>query len=245
MSFYNTTNPSKFARQNDAAYVSQNLQFLRSGFQQPFASTGAYLNISGPDHQYTPIELLSRYIVRTGNNSGTDVLPTAVGIINTIKAQQDVRSLAQDSNVIVPRRGFYWDVCFSALSSESFYEYAVVSPNFAYEIDPSVDGVVTITNCLDDIELPPNFPIFFVQGGNYYGEGDWNPNGKLIWVRFTLVNLDPEAGYLEVNASVLTNNCYLVPPETMSSSSKMVQTFEKAKDIAQRQKEARKKRVSV
>lgn len=213
MAFYNTQNPSKFVRQNESDYTSQHVQFLRSGFQQ-CNSIDHLSDIDGSNHQYTAAELLNRFIVRTNNNMSTDVLPTAKEIIDALKAQQDIRALAQDAKSIAPRRGFYFDVCFSAPSTEGFYQYAIVSPNMEYQLDPSVDGVLTITNCLGSSQpVPPGFPIIFVQGG-LWGEG-WFPQGNLIWVRFTLVNVTE--GSLQVNASVLTNNCYMEIPGDLAA----------------------------
>jgi hypothetical protein len=225
MSFYNVKNSSKFVINTPDNFISQHLSFLRSGFQQA-NSVSNLTDIIGTDHTYTVQELLNRFLVRSGAGISTDILPTAASIITAIQNQQDVRQLAQDSSPILPARGFYFDCCFSIpYNEEGTFEIAVVSPNDFYELDPSVDGVVTITNCIADPE--PTYPIFFLQPG------------VDIWVRITLNDVTP--GSQVVNFSVLTNNCYVAPP----TSSAMYQTVNRIKEKASRKLEERKSRLWV
>ncbi len=112
MSFYSITNPSKFVRQNENVYTAQSIEFLKSGFQQ-CDSVPSLTDISDAgSHTYTPAEMENRYTVRTGAAPATvDLLPTAAEIVQSIKDDQWVRKVAQDSAPIYPRRGFYYDWC--------------------------------------------------------------------------------------------------------------------------------------
>jgi hypothetical protein len=216
MSFYNVKPTTKFVVQNDDNYNLQHVQFLNSGFQQ---SWGLDLPIQG-DGFLTPNQLLNRYNVIT--QSSEYALPYAVDIITAIKAQQDVRALAQDSKAIFPSPGFYWDVCFS-LPSDSELSFLLFSPNSIGETNPAEKGIVTISTCP---ELGPDFPVIFGMSGDN------------VWVRFTLVNLDATAGYLEVNASVLTNNCpFLLSPSPLKE--KAVAMLENFKSKAQQSRKTR------
>ena len=124
MSFYNTQNPSKFVTQNPNNYTAQSIEFLKSGFQQA-DSVPSLTDIDGAgSHTYTPAEMENRYTVRTGLvGPVTDYLPTAVQIVQSIRDDQWVRQIAQDSAAIRPRRGFYYDF---ASYNESDYDLQIL-----------------------------------------------------------------------------------------------------------------------
>jgi hypothetical protein len=125
MSFYNTQNPVRFNTQNQNNYTSQSLEFLKSGFQQS-DSVPTLTDISDiGSHTYTPAEMENRYTVRTNAAPATvDLLPTAAQIVQSIRDDQWVRQIAQDSAPIYPRRGFYYDWC---VYNEGDYDLQVLA----------------------------------------------------------------------------------------------------------------------
>ena len=115
MSFYNVENPQRVVRSDPSYRVNKNISFLQSGFQQPDGdNTSATIPmISGTTiYNYTPQNLINRYLERTGNNgdfTAIDFLPSAFEIIYTLNQNQSIHT---DSHLYAEtpvRKGFYFD----------------------------------------------------------------------------------------------------------------------------------------
>ncbi len=140
MSFYQTSTPLRFSTQNQDNYSQQNIQFLRSGFQQP-DSVDSLTDIYGNGVTYTVAQFLNRYIVRDnlGGSTSNDTTPTAVQFITALNNDQWIRATSQDKTPLTVRRGFYFDV---TVYNEDSVDDVVIGPGSGVTI--GVVATVTI-----------------------------------------------------------------------------------------------------
>jgi len=139
MSFYQTSTPLRFSTQNPDVSTQQNIQFLRSGFQQP-DSVDSLTDLNGNGLTYTAAQFLNRYIVRDnlGGSTSNDTTPTALQIITALNNDQWIRATSQDKNPLTVRRGFYFDV---TVYNEDSADDVVIGPGSGV----TIGAVTTVT----------------------------------------------------------------------------------------------------
>ena len=116
MSFYNVPQTSKFVVQADDLYVSQNIDFLKLGFQQP--PTGTSINsLSAASAVVLPANAIvnAQYITITGASAVTTA--TSAEIITALNSNQAIRQLATASTPVTVGVGFNFDICLNAAAA--------------------------------------------------------------------------------------------------------------------------------
>ena len=116
MSFYNVPNTTKFVVQADDLYVSQNIDFLKSGFSQPPVGTSINsLSAAAPVVLPANAIVNAQYINVTGASAITTA--TAVEIISALNANQSIRQLATSSTPVTVGVGFNFDIILNAAAA--------------------------------------------------------------------------------------------------------------------------------